>query len=607
MSATRNWNDSEKLTAFFKKINDLLHVQVGEYLLSNPGVGGIAPPFFALVSRLPNNKSQFEILVDSSEEEALEGKVLTFLDKRDLMEYTPLPPTYMSERQTQNASGDTVPKQVQYVVKAIESVPIVKGEYGPEKAIDNNVSTFAFIPAGPNGEPPIIIADFGGPAELGSMWGNWYSGNLRQFEFSVYTSDDKQTWTPVARLQRVKSDGTVGTITMEGYNLNDDMNKKTTCRYVKVECFGYRNNEKIGNSMALAEIKFLKAPAKMSMEKKDWMYSGGQTTPTPVDPSNPTDPVIVDPTQPQQPTDPVVTPPPVNNGPGVLRKKNIAYPPSKTTKQKSVKYNAQIASQNKAKRHKFLLPLLSKLDKWGQPYANIPELLKILGLNIGIKDYDYAKEITKVNENNNSGGKSKRFDFRDAFMAQYESTIWLNNESKAAGDEESNKHGGTHNDERDIEADCFITQIANDSKFIVQQFEPAHMAPDPDGYGDKFNKITYTDLPKLMGNPHALRFIRVHDLPNKRTIMIVVIKFDNKPADQYGEWTVIYEAHTYDGMGGNRGLKNPWQQWARLELGKDANDTIRMDEQPGTKIVKGKHYKNERITEIVDYELLAAK
>lgn len=599
MSATRNWNDSEKLTAFFKKINDILHEQVSEYLLSEPGVGGIAAPFFALVSRTPNNKSQFEILVDSSDQEALEGKILTFLDKRDLMEFSPLPPTYMSEKHTQNASGETTPKQVQYVVKAIESVPIVKGEYSPEKAIDNNVSTFAFIPAGSNGEAPQIILDFGGPAEIGSIWGSWYSGHARQFEFSMFTSDDKQTWTPVSRLQKVKSDGTIGTRTMEGYNLNDDMNKKTTCRYVKIECYGYRNNEKTGNSMALAEVKALKGPAKMSMEKKDWMYSGGKDdVDVIVEPSNPT-------TEPTKPPE-VITPP--TTGGGVLRKKAVAYPPPKTTKQKSVKYNATIAANNKGKKHKFLLPLLNKLDKWGERYTDIPALLTKLGLaNLGIKDYDYSHEVTVVNENNNSGGKSKRFDFRKFFCAQCESTIWVNNESKDAGDEESNKHGGTHNDERDIEADCFIVQVSNDGKSAVTQLEPAHMAPDPDGYGDKFNKVTFTDLPKLMGSKHALRFIRLVDVPSKRIIVVVAIKFDGRAADDYGEWTVIYETQVVDGMGGDRGLKSPYQQWAKLALGVDeVGTTIRMDSQPSTKIKNGFHYKNPRITEIVDYEQVPA-
>lgn len=297
---------------------------------------------------------------------------------------------------------------------------------------------------------------------------------------------------------------------------------------------------------------------------------------------------------------------------------NVIYPEPKTKdpKARSIPYDDKMGKKNRGTKLNIKLPLLDKKDKWGEAYTDFAKFFQTLGLTFKApilldgaqalvpctKNYNFANEKTEVFENNNSGGESKRFDFHKTFMPMFEISMKIKNKSKDKGDEESLKDGGGHHSkdgERQV-ADCLIVQIANDGKSACTQLEPSHMDEDPHGYGDKFNKVDL-DLPSLMGNPHSLRFIRVNDLPNKRVIIWAAIKFDNIEA--WKDWTVIYQSEIYDGMGGDRGLKDPYRQWAGSALGDfdECAITIREDEQPKTEIKKGEDYDNPRITEIIDY------
>lgn len=303
---------------------------------------------------------------------------------------------------------------------------------------------------------------------------------------------------------------------------------------------------------------------------------------------------------------------------------NVIYPEPKTKdpKARSIPFDESIAKKNRGTKLNVKLPLLAnKKDAYGLEYTDFAKLFQVLGLTFKApilvdgntpalvpcsKNYNFATEVLEVHENNNSGGKSKRFDFDKIAMAMFEITMWLNNQSKDKGDEESLKYGGAHHSrdgERQV-ADCLIVQIANDGKSACTQLEPSHMDDDPHGYGDKFNKVDL-DLPSLMGNPHSLKFIKINDLPNKRVIVFAAIKFDK--VDGWTDWTIFYQTEIYDGMGGGRGLKDPYRQWAFTALGEldECGITMRMDEQPGTEIEKGEHYNNARITELVDYATVA--
>lgn len=315
-------------------------------------------------------------------------------------------------------------------------------------------------------------------------------------------------------------------------------------------------------------------------------YNDGQNLPAP---------------KPNPPTPPVVNPPPTPTTGRTVKKVN--YPPSKTTDKsvKSIKYDAEIAKKNYANAHLTLLPLVEQVDKYGEHYTDIPKLLQSLGYNIGIKDYDFENEKFDPYENNNSGGESKRFDMKGVHFPQNEYQIKLNNKSGDMGDETSKKEFGPHSDDIANQADCFIIQIANDGKSAVTQLEPGHMLPDPHGYGDKFNKVSLKGIPALAGNTYAVRFIRVIDLDQRRVIGLVAIKFFT--GDGPKDWTLIYETVVYDGMGGNRGLKDPFQAWAFVnKVGNTVGSTVRMDSQPSTKIKKGEDYDLARITSILDYE-----
>jgi hypothetical protein len=103
----------------------------------------------------------------------------------------------------------------------------------------------------------------------------------------------------------------------------------------------------------------------------------------------------------------------------------------------------------------------------------------------------------------------------------------------------------------------------------------------------------------LAGKEYAVRFIKLNDLDNKRVIGIVAIDL----LDNNG-FNLVYSTEVYDGMGGARGLKDPYRQWVKTALNKEdaCTITIRMDAQPKSNIQKGNHYDNARITEIVDYE-----
>lgn len=330
--------------------------------------------------------------------------------------------------------------------------------------------------------------------------------------------------------------------------------------------------------------------------------------------------VVID-NPPPPPPPPVVTPIDNNNPPLVLGEPlAVIYPEPKTKdpKARSIPYDEKMGKKNRGTKLHVKLPLLlaNKKDKYGLEYTDFGKLFSLLGLTFkapvlvaskeqlvaSTKGYNFANEKTEIYENNNSGGESKRFDFDETFMPQFEVTMSLNNESKDKGDEESLKDGGGHHSrdgERQV-ADCTIVQISNDGKTAVTQLEPSHMDDDPHGYGDKFNKVD-VNLPSLMGNPHSLKFIRVNDLPNKRVIIWAAIKFDK--IDTWKDWTVFYQSEMYDGMGGDRGLKDPYRQWAGSALG-DMNEcsvTIRMDAQKKTNIKKGVHYDCPRITEIIDY------
>jgi hypothetical protein len=287
--------------------------------------------------------------------------------------------------------------------------------------------------------------------------------------------------------------------------------------------------------------------------------------------------------------------------PGNRKEKTVNYPQPKTTdsKARSIQFDSQAASKNKGTKLSGKLPLLPKTDTYGVPYTDIPALTKQLGYTFStVKDYKYANEKTEVKENNNSGGESKRFDMKATFMPQFEYTIKLKNESGDDGDETSLKAGGPHSDDINYQADCFIIQLSNDGKSARTQLEPSHMDKDPHGYGDLFNEAKL-DLPRLAGKEYAVRFIKLNDLDNKRVIGIVAIDL----LDGNG-FNLVYSTEVYDGMGGGRGLKDPYRQWVKTALD-DLNActiTIRMDAQPKTTIQKGKHYNNARITEIVDYE-----
>jgi hypothetical protein len=304
---------------------------------------------------------------------------------------------------------------------------------------------------------------------------------------------------------------------------------------------------------------------------------------------------------------------------------SINYPPPKTTKHdaKSIPFDLQTAQKNKKRKLTGKLPLLAnKKDRYGIPYTDIPTLMSQLGYNFTtIKDYKFSSEKTDVYENNNSGGKSKRFDMKATFMPQFEYTIKLKNESNNDDEETSLKDGGPHPSNKPSEinrADCFIILLENDGRSICTQLEPSHMDVDPHGYGGLFNKVKFEsdELPRLAGRKYALRFIKLNDLANKRVIGIVAIDL----LDGNG-FKLIYLTEVYDGMGGyegngvgdeekkkmkkdGRGLKDPYRQWVKtaLNIKEECTITVRMDAQPQTNIQRGVHYDNARITEIVDYE-----
>lgn len=331
----------------------------------------------------------------------------------------------------------------------------------------------------------------------------------------------------------------------------------------------------------------------------DWFSLSGIEFIT-YDEGNPPKPPVPNPDNPTP--NPDVDPPIPSEGRKI---KKVDYPAPKTTNKndKSIKYDAEMGKKNYAKAHSVLLPLSANKDKYGEQYTDIPKLLQQTGYgSIGIKDYAFEMEKFDPNENNNSGGESKRFDMRGVHFPQNEYQIKLNNKSSDMGDETSKKEFGTHTDGiRAHEADCFIIQIKNDGKTALTQLEPSHMLPDPHGYGDKFNSVKLTGIPPLAGNTYTIRYIRIVDLPNKRVIGFVAIKFHtgNGPKD----WTLIYETVVYDGMGGNRGLKDPYRAWAiTAGISDTVGSTIRMDSQPKTTIKKGVDYDSARITQIVDYE-----
>lgn len=270
--------------------------------------------------------------------------------------------------------------------------------------------------------------------------------------------------------------------------------------------------------------------------------------------------------------------------------------------------NDNLSKQNKGIKHSEKLPLLSKLDKYGEPYTNIPALLKLCGITLtkvegkcgSVKDYNYSNERTDPYENNNSGGQSKRLDMKGSPMSQDEYQLWIYNQSKDSGDETSYKHGGPHNDDINYQADCLIIQIGNDGKSCRTQTEPSHMDDDPYGYGKKFNVID-PGLPSLLGKKYIVRFIRIIDLTKLDIINFVAIKI---PGDaKFGEYTLIYESHCFGGFDGDRGLKDPFVQWvvSALNSPKSAGQTVRFDKQPKHNMKKGVDYDKARLTEIVDY------
>lgn len=346
-----------------------------------------------------------------------------------------------------------------------------------------------------------------------------------------------------------------------------------------------------------------KEDAEAFIKRKIWESKQKPPTEPPVEPpvEPPTEPPVEPPVEP--PTEPPVDP----NGRKI---KNVVYPEpkSKDKNTKSIPFDAEIAKKNYAKEHTLPLPLLSKTDKYGEKYTNIPALLTQLGYPelAKTKDYIYAHEKTDPYENNNSGGESKRMDMKGVDYPNNEYQLKLNNKSDDMGDETSKKEFGTHtNGIKANEADCFIIQLANDGKSAVTQLEPGHMLSDPHGYGDKFNKVSLKGLPAFAGNTYSVRFIRIVDLDNRRVIGLVAVKFHT--GDGPKEWTLKYETVVYDGMGGGRGLKDPFRAWAvHAGISNTVGSTIRMDSQPKKAMKKGDDYDNARITQIIDYEPVVA-
>jgi hypothetical protein len=316
-----------------------------------------------------------------------------------------------------------------------------------------------------------------------------------------------------------------------------------------------------------------------------------------------------------------------------LKEKVVDYPPPKTTEAniKGMKYDPEIDKKNYAKNPGIKLPLSEKKDKYGENYTNIPQLIKDLGLSLeNIKDYKYENERTKPFHNNNSEGESKRFDMKKSGYPQFEYSIWLHNESDDEGEEVSCKHWGPHPSNGAINrADTFIMMVDNDGKKAHTQIEPSHMDESEHqkyNYSGKFNNME-VNVPKLTKNKFSLRYIRLANIPSKEVIGIVAIKYDDED-DKWKDWNVIYETHVFDGQGGGpvsggkgreeqdpteggRALKDPFRPWIVTALGIDPLDekdgpqiTVRMDSQPATDIEEGKHYKNARVTEIVDFELV---
>src|SRR5690606_24931415 len=135
---------------------------------------------------------------------------------------------------------------------------------------------------------------------------------------------------------------------------------------------------------------------------------------------------------------------------------NVIYPEPKTKdpKARSIPYDDNMGKKNRGLKLNVKLPLLqNKKDKWGEAYTDFAKFFEILGLTFKapilldgkqalvpcLKNYNFANERTEVYENNNSGGQSKRLDFDGIALPMYEITMWLTNESKDKGDEESLK------------------------------------------------------------------------------------------------------------------------------------------------------------------------
>lgn len=517
-----------------------------------------------LATQCKDDPRKFTIVADGYYDKKLEEVKVIFDDAEDFKRIFPeftttLPPP---------ADPHKDPYKITNVYSQPRNLP---AEYNPRNVLDGNPNTRVAYKG-----DLFIVLDAGQPIDVSTVWVQWLDGDQRQAKFTLGVSlDNVNSLALVPGFENVYSSGK--STEFESYNLSPNPDVITKARYFLVKVSGNTKN----NWSTILNIKLTKARALTSMQTTEVLKPTTEPEPEPEEPDKPT-------TEPDKPTEP--TEPPITDGDNTL-----PMPAEKRV------YNPDIAAKNKGRKLTGKLPLIERLDPNGMKYTDLRKLTEMLGYGHLIKSYKYDSENLKPKENNNSGdenGKSLRLDMK-SYMPECEYTVKLLNRSNV-NEQISLKYGGTHSGgSDDIWADCLIVRLHMNGTTVDSQLEPRHMAPDPFGYGKKFNVVNnITVVGNTKGKFNHYRFIKLNDIPNNRVIVVLAVDKTGSGND----FDLVYESTIHDGMGGERVLKDPFAQWAyhvKKDLSK-CNITIRMDGQGNNTLKKGDNYDKPRCTEIVN-------
>lgn len=533
---------AEERVKLLQHINDVAHEQLA---------GGDT---IFLASQCKEDPRKFTIVADGIYDKQLEGVRVIFDDPADFKRIFPEFATQVPGTQPPGGNEHKDPYKIADVKTQPRNLP---EQYNPRNVLDGNPNTRVAYKG-----TLYIMLDAGKLIDVSTIWIQWLDGDQRQAKFTLgaHTSDINNV-ALVPGYENVYSSGK--STDYESYNFSTNPDTLTRARYFLVKVDGNTKND----WSTVLNIKLTKARALQSMQ-----VSHPQVPPT--EPEEPGE-------EPEEPGQPPI----VDDG-------SVPMPAENR------KYNEATANKAKARKLSGKLPLMSTLDKNGLPYTDLAKLVAALGYPTLKRQFNMNHENYNPNENNNKGdenGKSLRLDYRE-YMPQFEYNVAMKPQTKV-NDQIALKYGGIHNKDEDEWADCFIVRLDMSGAVCQTQLEPRHMAPDPFGYGENFNKIN-VNCGDTRNQFWVYRFTKINDIPNQRVICVLSVDKTGSGKD----FDMVYETIVYDGQGGERVLKSPYAQWAYLvkkNLSKCAI-TVRMDAQGNHTLKKGENYKFARVTEILN-------